>query len=346
MSLNVQLCLIYFIIKGIFEINKETYQDVNACFEEIGIIQDIENFNSLIINNTQYTIKKRFGGDMKFIEIMYGLLNATSNFPCPWCHCHKNEFGNMSKQWSIELTELGARTLEIAKKNIVNRKPDFGYSKKPILDGIEFKDSVIDTLHLFLRISDNLLKLILLDIFEADGGNPLRPNLVIFLNFLEKDCKMLNASYVVDKTIELRSFNGNELINMFEKSLNLEKLFEFPKIKDICCLWNEFFTIFLSLKKQTYDLISLENHLFQWLFLFIKCYGSKFITPYMHTFVYHIPEFIRLHGNINLFNLQGLEKLNDISTNNYHRSSNKSKTYLNQMIQKRNRQELCLLNLI
>ena len=38
---------------------------------------------------------------------------------------------------------------------------------------------------------------------------------------------------------------------------------------------------------------------------------------------YHIPEYLQLHkGNIVQFTLQGLEKLNDISTKNFQRLSN------------------------
>ena len=54
----------------------------------------------------------------------------------------------------------------------------------------------------------------------------------------------------------------------------------------------------------------------------------------MHAFVVHIPEFIQIHGNLNLFSLQGLEKLNEIKTQNFHRSSNKKENFLVQMLPK------------
>ena len=57
---------------------------------------------------------------------------------------------------------------------------------------------------------------------------------------------------------------------------------------------------------------------------------------------YHIPEYLQLHkGNIVQFTLQGLEKLNDISTKNFQRSSNhRDHEALEQMLQKMNRVEL------
>ena len=56
-----------------------------------------------------------------------------------------------------------------------------------------------------------------------------------------------------------------------------------------------------------------------------------------------MPEFIERHGSINLYNCQGLEKLNDISTQFYQNSTNKNKTYksyLIQLIKKMNYMEL------
>lgn len=72
------------------------------------------------------------------------------------------------------------------------------------------------------------------------------------------------------------------------------------------------------------------------------------ITPYMHLLVFHIPEFMKIYGNINLFNTQGLEKLNDFTTQYYHTSTNKNKKnnkYLRQLIEKRNRIECYILGL-
>ena len=62
----------------------------------------------------------------------------------------------------------------------------------------------------------------------------------------------------------------------------------------------------------------------------------------MHAMAQHVPEFLQLHkGNIVQFTQQGLEKLNDISTKNYQRSSNhRDHEALKQMLQKMNKIEL------
>jgi hypothetical protein len=61
------------------------------------------------------------------------------------------------------------------------------------------------------------------------------------------------------------------------------------------------------------------------------------LRPYIHIFVCHLHEFQELYGNVNLFNQQGEEKLNDLITIDYFKSTNKSNKYLTQILQKRTR---------
>lgn len=49
-------------------------------------------------------------------------------------------------------------------------------------------------------------------------------------------------------------------------------------------------------------------------FLQVHVYQTKNITPYMHAFVAHVPEFLKIHGAIAPYTQQGLEKLNDSLT--------------------------------
>ena len=65
-------------------------------------------------------------------------------------------------------------------------------------------------------------------------------------------------------------------------------------------------------------------------------YQRKDVTPYMHAFMMHVPEFIALHGNLVSFSQQGLEKLNDFSTKQFQLASNhRNIESLLQMLEKR-----------
>ena len=55
---------------------------------------------------------------------------------------------------------------------------------------------------------------------------------------------------------------------------------------------------------------------------FLTLYHTKHITPYMHAFRWHVPEFIALYGAIAQFTQQGLEKMNDRTTKYFFRSTN------------------------
>lgn len=77
-----------------------------------------------------------------------------------------------------------------------------------------------------------------------------------------------------------------------------------------------------------------------WVKLFNSLYQTKDVTPYMHAFAMHVPEFLSLYGNINMFSQQGLEKLNDLTTIHFQHSTNhKESQALRQILQKRNRIE-------
>ena len=73
---------------------------------------------------------------------------------------------------------------------------------------------------------------------------------------------------------------------------------------------------------------------------FCSVYQTKHVTPYVHVFAMHVPQFIRLYRNITKFTQHGLEKLNDLTTKQYLRSTNHRETEaLVQLIENRNRLE-------
>ena len=77
-----------------------------------------------------------------------------------------------------------------------------------------------------------------------------------------------------------------------------------------------------------------------WLQLYLTVYQSKHATPYMHALVAHLHEFLQIHGAIVPFTQQGLEKLNDVFTQQYFQSTNhREYDALKQLLLKQNRLE-------
>eukprot|EP00733_Pompholyxophrys_punicea_P001426 Pompholyxophrys_punicea_v1_NODE_711_length_1410_cov_6.816974.p1 type:complete len:108 gc:universal NODE_711_length_1410_cov_6.816974:1061-738(-) len=80
------------------------------------------------------------------MAIMLGINAANSNQFCLWCGCKKEDIEDTKKAWK---TTRNLTSCHIGKD---------GQQKPPLLTSIDFEDVGIDRLHLFLRISDVLLK--------------------------------------------------------------------------------------------------------------------------------------------------------------------------------------------
>ena len=122
---------------------------------------------------------------------------------------------------------------------------------------------------------------------------------------------------------------------------NSKLFYDGEKIQE---LWDSFFKIICCLKADTFseaEVNSLKDDIWSWFLLFLETYQASDVTPYIHAFVFHVPEFLLLHGNINFFNQQGLEKLNDVSTKNFFRGTNmRDNEALKQLFAKRCRVQL------
>ena len=75
-----------------------------------------------------------------------------------------------------------------------------------------------------------------------------------------------------------------------------------------------------ALKEEEVDDLSIKID--DWLINFLDVYQRKNVTPYIHLLSCHIIEFVRKYGTLAPFSQQGLERLNDIITKDYFRSTN------------------------
>ena len=75
-----------------------------------------------------------------------GIDSASSNYACIWCICPSLERHISDQKWSMNDTKLGARTI---KENIA------------IALQIPLTCVVVDNLHMFLRVADTLVDLLI-----------------------------------------------------------------------------------------------------------------------------------------------------------------------------------------
>lgn len=136
-----------------------------------------------------------------------------------------------------------------------------------------------------------------------------------------------------------RDLVGPEKLKLFSK-IDVPELFpDLPEGDKVQQIWKDFLAVYNLLRSTTAESNKIKESSKKWLELFLKVYQTKNVTPYMHTLVFHVPEFIELHGSIAPYSQQGLERLNDNITKDYFRSTNHRQEALKTLLMKLNRLE-------
>ena len=333
----------------------ESYDNLSESLKDL--IAEISEIKSITCTNGQWDIEFFLGADLKFLAICMGIEAANSTFSCIWCKCPSGERYKQDVVWSVTDTDYGARTiseiqrLSCLKKTKNNQK--YGCIRNPLFPTIPVHHVVPDILHLFLRITDVLINLLIQDLRRLDGIEKTRiqsfsrtdaVNVAKYERFLNDSCKISFHMYVEKdaKMLKWRDLTGPEKLKLFN-TIDISTLFtNLTNPKDTQKLWVDFISIYntLCLESITKDQIKMfkiavEN----WLKLFIKLYQTKNVTPYIHILSCHVHEFLDLYGSLAPFSQQGLEKLNDDITKDYFRSTNHHDDALQQILLKLNRLE-------
>ena len=207
---------------------EESYGSLQRGLEDIR--NEVERLTSIEVDGITYDLEYYLGGDWKFLAIVMGIDSARSEYACIWCKCSKEERANMDKTWSIRDTTHGARTVEESIE--LSRKPkskkQYNVSHPPLFPTIPLHNVVIDNLHMFLRVSDVLLNLLLVDLKWADAIERLNK----FSKFDSDKYKHLDAyqKFVSSlgvpgykfwigqncKQLKIRSLTGPERLKVFK----------------------------------------------------------------------------------------------------------------------------------
>ena len=148
----------------------EKYEELVAGLEDI--CTEAKDLEVITVREKVYKIQFFLGGDLKFLAVVCGIEAANSEHACIWCKCPKRQRWDMTRNWSISDQSKGARTIEeITEKSKLGKtnKNRFNCCRAPMFPFIPMERVVIDSLHLFLRISDVLINLLIRDLRIADG---------------------------------------------------------------------------------------------------------------------------------------------------------------------------------
>ena len=101
---------------------------------------------------------------------MTGIDSASSMYACIWCKCPSHDRWDGTREWSISSPEKGARTIKesVDLANLPKSKTKFNVSNPPLFPNIPLQRVVIDNLHLFLRIADVIIDLLIEELMRQD----------------------------------------------------------------------------------------------------------------------------------------------------------------------------------
>eukprot|EP00731_Ephydatia_muelleri_P028687 Em0020g331a len=235
-----------------------------------------------------------------FMLTMLGLNAANSIYACPKCTVHRDCRWDVSKPESYYSTTM-ARTLVTLRRAFASHGRTAAVHQGSVnrpLTAIPVDHMMIDELHLFLRIFDVMLRNLII------MSEPHTQQLVAYIRSCGVSFNIWECESS-DGKVEWTSLTG-------EAKKKVLKLLP-SKMKDIP-LPNAFLDDVVQLWKAK-----------RWIQLFLRIksdgHQKKFVTPYFHVMVYHVPDAIRQYGNIKQFSCQGVEKHNDDSKRNYFSSN-------------------------
>ena len=233
----------------------ENYDNLKKSLADLN--NEMSNLKEITVNSHKYSIEYFLGGDWKFLACVCGLRVANQNFACIWCKCPRNE-RFISKKWSITDKSLWARdSQEIGK---YAKSKQYNCKTNPLFDFIPIDHIIIDTLHLFLRISDNLIELLIRELRRKDAidkvstfSNGFCQNRYRHMAGYEKFVKEfgINFEWKINKDtekLEYRDLTGPEKLLLFQH-INFHLLLpEFHDVDKLQTLWGNFIDIIGDLK--------------------------------------------------------------------------------------------------
>ena len=166
-----------------------------------------------------------------------------STYSCIWCKCPKSDRYDMEKTWSISDPEQGARTVEETIRLSEKRKKQYNVSNAPLFPTIPLTNVVIDNLHMFLRVSDVLIKLLVVELKRQDAIEKVKrftcfdPIKYKHLDAYEKfvtSCGVPGYHFYIgqdSKQMKIRSLTGPERLKVFANISIADLLPTFPQSK-------------------------------------------------------------------------------------------------------------------
>ena len=343
---------------AIFE-DKEGYDALESHL--LDIRHAVSNNTEIIVGDCLFKVSYYLGGDYKFLLCILGIDCASCKYSCIYCKCPSNLYFMSNQTYTMPDQSCKDRSVDEIQRCASlpkNSKLKFNCSRPPLFPTIPISHVVIDNLHLFLRITDTLMNLLILEARRLDAIE--KEKLKEFNRDKFTHCARLENSladagisgfhfYIgrESKSLKWPTLSGPQKHKLYP-NINISHILEEmqdAKAQKVQYLWDEFYVLVCKLSSKegqfsTSEVQTYREKVNKWFTTFCEVYQKQHVTPYIHVFVAHVPDLLARFGSISQFTQQGLEKLNDMTTKSYFRSTNHRKVYaLAQLMHKQNRVE-------
>ena len=214
-----------------------------------------------------------------------------------------------------------------------------GQKQRPLLH-VPIGQTMVDELHLLLRITDVLERNVVLEMVEWDkleGTTSLSKgkHLQAFLDIV----KELGVSFAVwesrktGKEVEFTSLMGPDKITLLQKlPEHFPQLLKAETCAEITWLWKEFSALyeFLSAWEPNPEhMNNFSRRAKQWINRFCLVgdrrigYQKERVTLYMHAMAYRVPFQIKKFKSLKVFTCSSIEKRNDFGRRTFQLKSNR-----------------------
>lgn len=235
----------------------ENYDKLAKALADIR--KDVESLKHVSVGTEQFEIEWFLGGDWKFLACICGIGAAHATYPCIWCKCTLYDKYDGRKEWCLSDISKGARSIqEIQQQSNVRSRSVERYNVKhiPLFPSIPLDHVVIDSLHLFFRISNNLINLLILELQRQDSIDKKRTfndgfarskykHMAGWESYLNDTLKIHFNWFVCkdSKKLKWRDLTGPEKQKLFRNIDITQVLPNHQKSSQISQLWNQFLTI-------------------------------------------------------------------------------------------------------
>jgi hypothetical protein len=334
----------------------ETYESLKNALEPL--ISDLvilkeKGFNQ--IGGHYWPVELYFSSDWKFLSICLGMKSANALHFCPWCNCSKNEINVTSKKINKSIDDIKSNY------NQIN-----GHTKEPLFHMITLQNWVVDELHIFLRITDRLMELMLSDLRRETANEETWKEKILL------EMKRLKIPFQFwyernSNNLSHTSLMGPDKLKIL-RELDLTAIFQSrARAMQIHALWDQFHDLYYLIQDRQTTGEIFQREAQAWLNAFLApsighpnksgfirgMYRTQDITPYMHVLVNHVSEFIDIHHAFGLtaFSCSAVEKKNHMQVCLYFQNTlkdggceNSRKSAILEILEHENRQLYFALN--